>query len=353
MARRGALRLSRAILDGATYHEAFHTAVGENRNLFAFGNGNFRIPADQPQELTAIDDPSPRPWIPAALLKVGLDFTQCGVAMNRPMMMGYRRHAAYLAQNAQRNTEDRRSKFSLAFALERWRDNLQAGALLSQIGSSPQCLIQGSASINNVSALVGFLREQEITTPNIRVIDLIDLASLGHAHHGARFDRADAGDLGALFPDQSVDLVVQDHLLNCAPRQSYPGILAELARILRPNGAALIHYTDSSLFPRAQGDSLRGRLCRSGSRNHIALAADECEQLARLDAAQRLIAIPEGFVMVTLPLGNLETFVPFETLEAHLNTARLVVQQRHQVELIDGSGLPCRRNHCLVTRCLE
>ena len=222
--------------------------------------------------------------------------------------------------------------------------------LLSQIGSSPRCLIQGSASINNVSALVGFLREQGITSPNIRVIDLIDLASLGHASDAARFDRADAGDLGRLFPNQSVDLVVQDHLLNCAPHQSYPSILAELARILRPGGAALLHYTDPSLFPRAQGDSLRGRLCRSGSKNHIVLAADECEQLARVDPAWRLIAIPEGFVMVTLPLGNLESFTPFETLEAHLNTARLIVRQRHRVELIDGEGLPCRRNHCLITR---
>ena len=270
--------------------------------------------------------------------------------MNKLMMRGYRRHAAYLAHNEQRNINHPGSKFSIAFALEHWRDNLPGGVLRAQIGQSPRCLIQGCASINNVGALVDFLRDQGITTPEIHVIDLIDLELLGHSHPAARFHRADAAELGGLFPDQSVDLVVQDHLLNCAPRQSYPGILAELARILRPNGAALIHYTDPSRFPPARGESLKDRLCQHGRRNHVMLTAEDCEQLARKDPAWRLIAIQDGFAMVTLPLGNLESFIPFEALDAQLNTARLVVRQRHTVDLTDSEGLPCRRNHCLVTR---
>ncbi len=270
------------------------------------------------------------------------------VVLNRPVAGGYADPHAYLAQNERRNVGDAKRRFSLGFALTLWQAELPRGLLAKRIGTSPRCLIQGSASADNVDALVAFLRHQGIAWPEIHVIDLIDLEALGHIQEPTRFHRADAADLSQFFADASFDLVLQDHLLNCAPVRTYRPILAELTRILRPGGLALLHYTDPSEFPPAEGEGLRERLGLDCDVHNVRLSAVECEAFIRLGPARRLVASGIGVVMVTLPLGNLEHFIPFEAFEDLLGSAGLTVRQRRMVRVIDSEGLVCRRNHCLV-----
>jgi hypothetical protein len=121
----------------------------------------------------------------------------------------------------------------------------------------PRCLIQGSASASNVDSLIRFLHDQGVPAPEIHVIDLIDLTALGYADPRARYHQINAADLSELFTDRSIDLLLQDHLLNCAPICHYDAILSEVGRILSSTGLALLHYTDPSRFPIARGNRMK------------------------------------------------------------------------------------------------
>ncbi len=270
------------------------------------------------------------------------------MVLNSPVTVGYINPDTYLAQNERRNAADATRRFSLGFALALWQADLPRGLLSDRIGTAPRCLIQGSASADNVDALVAFQRHQGITRPEIHVIDLIDLEASGHIPRPARFHRADAADLSGIFADASFDLVLQDHLLNCAPIRAYRPILAELARILRRGGLALLHYTDPSEFPSAEGEALRDRLGLGGNFHHVPLSTAEREAFISLGPARRLIDTGDGVVMVTLPSGNLEHFIPFEAFEDLLDSVGLTVRRRRMVRVTDSEGLVCRSNHCLV-----
>ena len=260
----------------------------------------------------------------------------------------YADHDAYLAQNARRNAADPDQLFSLGFGLRHWQRRFRPGQLRARLGPAPRCLIQGSASAGNVQALRAFLRGQDIPAPDIHVIDLIDLPSLGQADGGATFHHADAADLRDVFGTASFDLVLQDHLLNCAPFAAYAAVLGELRRILRPEGLVLMHYTAPTAFPAARGEAFIERLAIARSSAHLPLDRAEAAWLAGMDPAYRLVPSGTRVVMITLPLGNLEFFMPFAELEGLLAAAGLDPQERHLVPIVDSEGLPCHRHHCLV-----
>ncbi len=220
----------------------------------------------------------------------------------------------------------------------------------SRVGNNPRCLIQGSASNDNVASLTEFLLGQGIDSPDIHVIDLIDLKGLGFAEQNAHYHQANAADL-SIFADGSISLVVQDHMLNCAPIGQYDAIMGEITRILTPRGIAMLHYTDSSLFPNAQGHELKRWLNPDGSRYRLELPPALTADIARSSPAERLIEVEGGFVMVTLPLFNLEYFIAFEQFCARMACAGLHLQHRRTVPVVDTEGLNCHRNHCLFALC--
>jgi SAM-dependent methyltransferase len=263
---------------------------------------------------------------------------------------GYSDPEAYLALNASRNAADPERKFSLKFALERWDSRLSPGLLLRHLGASPRCLIQGSASADNVGSLSEFLRRHGIMAPDIHVIDLIDLSAVWNFHASAKFCRADAGDLAAVFAAGSFDLVVQDHLLNVAPFSTHPNILSEMRRILRPDGIALLQYTDPAAFPPAEGQAFLDQIEMSGRSVQIGFTKEEYSAIAHLPAEHRLVAVGSRFFFITLPLGILEFFMPMEELRILLEQAGLCLRESHLVPVTDSEGLPCRRHHCLITR---
>jgi hypothetical protein len=258
---------------------------------------------------------------------------------------GYAEPAAYLRWYEQRNGS--RHALSAQASLDLWQRELPAGWLAARLGPSPRCLIEGCASTNNVTALLGFLWRQGVPRPQIDVIDLIDLPAFGALDARARFHQADAGDLSGLYGDGSIDLVLQDHMMNCAPVARYGAILGELSRVLRAGGLAMLNYTDPSAFPAPRGTGLERRL---------GLEGDLAPALTGLSAAERLICTDDGFIAVTLPLGNLEYFIPFEALAGRLAEAGLRIEALRLTEgldhnAVDGDGLACRRHHCLLVPC--
>lgn len=263
----------------------------------------------------------------------------------------YTEPALYLQGCERRNNNDAQRKFSLKFALDLWQANLPSGWLYSQLGMKPRCLIQGCASANNVDSLVRFLYDQGIQSPEIHVIDLLDLVGLGYADPRASHHQINAANLSPLFADGSVDLVVQDHLLNCAPICYYDAILSEISRVLSPAGLALLHYTDPSRFPRARGNALKSWLNTESSDYCLNMTEPIDQSYFSLPPAERLIETAEGVLMATLPLGNLEHFIPFERFEERLTRAHLQLEVRRTINIVDGEGLDCQRNHCLAIPC--
>lgn len=264
---------------------------------------------------------------------------------------GYAEPALYLQRCERRNDSDAQRRFSLKFALDLWQAELPSGWLASRLGMKPRCLIQGSASAGNVDSLIRFLHDQGVPAPEIHVIDLIDLTALGYADPRARYHQVNAVDLSELFTDGSIDLLLQDHLLNCAPICHYDAILGEVGRILNPTGLALLHYTDPSRFPTARGNPMKTWLNAESSDYRLEMTDSMRQTCFSMLSAERLIETAEGFVLVTLPFGNLEHFISFENFAARLTRANLKLEFRRTVNIIDGEGLDCQRNHCLAIPC--
>ena len=259
---------------------------------------------------------------------------------------GYAQPARYLQWYEDRNGADDLRRLSVHAPLHLWARELPAGWLADRLGPAPRCLVEGCAVAENVDTLLRFLHAQGIPRPDIHVIDLIDLAGLGRADPRARYAQADAGDLSGLFADGSVDLLLQDHLLNCAPIAAYDRVIGEMARVLRPGGLAMLNYTDPSLFPEPSGHGLAG--WSGAGQTMLGLP------LERLSPAERLVPVPDGVMSVTLPFGNLEYFMPFERLadrlaSAGLDLAELRISEGLDHTAVDGEGLHCRRHHCLLT----
>lgn len=266
---------------------------------------------------------------------------------------GYAEPALYLQRCRRRNDDDAQRKFSLKFALDFWRAELASGWLASRLGMNPRCLIQGSASVDNVDSLIRFLHDQGIPAPEIHVIDLIDLTGLGYADPRAQYHRANATDLSDLFVDGSIDLLLQDHLLNCAPVCHYDSILAEVERVLNPAGLALLHYTDPSRFPSARGNFMEYLISSDGTDYRLDMTDSVRQACFSMSPAERLIETAEGFIIVTLPFGNLEHFIPFDSFAARLTQAGLKLESHLTVNIIDGEGLDCHRNLCLAIPCRQ
>jgi len=280
------------------------------------------------------------------------ELSSCGTYQTVPSLTeGYAEPALYLQRCERRNNNDAQRKFSLKFALDLWRTELPNGWLGSRIGMKPRCLIEGNASPDNVDSLLRFLYDQGIPSPEIHVIDLIDLAALGRADPRAFYHRANAADLSEVFTNGSIDLLFQDHLLNCAPISHYDAILGEVGRVLSSTGLALVHYTDPSRFPRACGNSLKEWFSVEGTDYRLNMPDFMHQRYLSFPMAERLIETTEGIIMVTLPFGNLEHFTPFEHFEARVANANLKLESRHTMNIIDGEGLDCRRNYCLITPC--
>ena len=145
-------------------------------------------------------------------------------------------------------------------SLEHFARLPELGPRLQRLAGSPVALIQGYSDPGNADALGDFLARWIGCPPRMQAIDLYDLPAvyelLGFPPPAFEFRLADASDLQGHYADGSVDVLVQDFLLNCAPTALHAPILREVARILSNHGVALISFSDrSGVCPRPTMDT--------------------------------------------------------------------------------------------------
>lgn len=167
----------------------------------------------------------------------------------RPLGRGYGDLDSFLAPYLSSNGHGHDRSPDAAASLHRLQSDAAIAGHLRTLGPSPVCLIEGISSPANGRSLRRFLSACGIDDPRIRAIDLADMAEifrlLGEPLAEAEFEVADASYLEG-FESGSIDFLLQDFLLNCAPHCLHEAILSEAVRVLRPGGLALINFTDDA-----------------------------------------------------------------------------------------------------------
>ncbi|MDI6720880.1 MAG: methyltransferase domain-containing protein [Candidatus Aenigmarchaeota archaeon] len=122
----------------------------------------------------------------------------------------------------------------------------------------PQCLIQGYSCSSNAKALHDFLAEYGIENPQISVIDIDERGFIAARERGLEkyikeFIAGNASD--GHFIRGSMDILVQDHLFNCACFEYHESIIESASRVLKDNGIAMISYTSCDGIENTASDS--------------------------------------------------------------------------------------------------
>jgi hypothetical protein len=138
---------------------------------------------------------------------------------------------------------------TLSHSLDRIRLMPDLKRILGRLAKEPLCLIQGYSTPGNADALSQFIHDYIGSYPRIETVDLYDLPHLYDVLDIEMpemiYHIADAAHLDHLYQDGSVDLVVQDFLLNCIPASRHEPLLQEVSRILKPDGLGVISFTSS------------------------------------------------------------------------------------------------------------
>lgn len=105
---------------------------------------------------------------------------------------------------------------------------------------------------------LGSARGREVFRERARLAVGVDLAQAALRECASHYDGAALADLGRLpFPDAAFDCVVSSHVMGHIPAESKDGVVAEIARLLRPGGVTVhVIETDSrhSLVNQAKAD---------------------------------------------------------------------------------------------------
>jgi SAM-dependent methyltransferase len=222
------------------------------------------------------------------------------------------------------------------------------------LSDQPRCLIQGYVCPRNAVALRQFLKQWGIRKPRITAIDLFNLPAiykrLKLSMPKMQYILADAANLAKHFADDSMDVIVQDFLLNCAPHSQRQPILDEVGRVLSPNGFALISYTDNH----GQLKRLNGE--RAAEPHEMGLAADarHMGDAPSVGPGRWLIGsiiadrVWKGHVVVMPPHGRLEFYTDQKTIGRAFKRAKLNLLAETITEAVDFSGQFCRRHHCFL-----
>lgn len=232
---------------------------------------------------------------------------------------------------------------------------------MSGLPSECRCLIQGSTGQGNAAAVRQFLSRSGERRVDITAVDLLDLpaiyARLGWPMPEMQFLRADARELSAHFESGSFDLVIQDFLLNCAPPDQAPALLAAARQVLNPGGLFLLSVTDSSglaAHPRISAqefEALYGLAWNFQAPDLSTLAPEESRRVGVLKTLLgRVVSDEEAEVgtLLTAPLGRFEHFVPLSSTMAQLVQAGFKLLLSGQERGRDANGLQCLRWRCLA-----
>jgi SAM-dependent methyltransferase len=251
---------------------------------------------------------------------------------------------------------------TLSHSLDRFRQIPGLKKLLAGLRPEPLCLIEGYSTPGNAGALAEFLQEITGALARIETIDLYDLPHLyevlGLPMPCMTYHIADAAHLEHLYPDGSVDLVVQDFLLNCIPASRHEPLMKEVGRVLKPGGIGIISFTSSESLDRNSAistDELQAR--HRVAWNPLAYDLDGMEKsnpaensLAHLTGKIVYHPATSEFIYIAAIGGRFEFFRSKDEMFSLFERNGLRMMSFDVARGSDDHGLVCTRYRCLLAR---
>jgi hypothetical protein len=227
------------------------------------------------------------------------------------------------------------------------------------LGENPCCLIQGISCPLNGTVLREFLETQGVVAPNILAIDIANiaavLAALNISLPDVEFSVADASRLSS-FPNGSVQVLVQDHLLNCAPHAMHEGIIREAARVLDSSGFLILNFSVDPSGPEKRVYKLpefETLACtplveRAYCLSDLGLSKLSRDRLALIETGAIVRLDKDRSIVVTPPSGNFEFYFPKSELQDLLLRYGLKFIFVTSETGIDRNGFSCIRYRTIV-----
>lgn len=215
-----------------------------------------------------------------------------------------------------------------------------------------RAMVFGCSYSGNVRALHEFFGEYGIQRVEIYVCDLTNasyLMALKRGRHiNSTFWIADAANLP--FPSGSIDIGVDDFLVNCAAFNKHRGIASEQARLIRPGGLLLKCYTT---WESVEGTNLR-RMERSSVEGEFGISLEDVisvdEELAEsLGVPCVIVDRDEGVYILVTETGDLEFFRGREFWDK-LHAPYFSLRARDYELGIDRNNILCHRHRQILQR---
>ncbi len=251
---------------------------------------------------------------------------------------------------------------TLLHSLNRFRQITGVRERFAALPQDPLVLIQGYSTPGNAGALRQFLSDDAQLKARIETVDLYDLphlyAVLDIEMPDMAYHIADAAHLENLYPDHSIDLVVQDFLLNCIPASRHEDLLREVSRMLKPDGLVIMSFTSSETLGREEAWSTE----RLQEEHHLDWDA-EAYDLSEMEKSNRsgtsleylkgklLFHKPTSeFIYVSNAGGRFEFFRERQETLALFARCGLEPVASDVTLGTDDHGLACTRYRCLLAR---
>jgi len=251
---------------------------------------------------------------------------------------------------------------TLAHSLNRIRTIPEVNRHLAALAKEPLCLIQGYSTPGNADALMQFIGEMNHSVPRIETVDLYDLphlyAVLDLKMPCMTYHIADAAHLEHLYPDGSVDLVVQDFLLNCIPASRHDPLLQEVRRILKPGGFGIVSFTSNEALELSS--ALTTAQLQAEHNFTWDPKAYDLAEMEKANPSERSLSYLTGkvihhpanseFIYVAAAGGRFEFFRSRDEMVALFEKHGLHLLGFDRSTGTDDHGLSCVRYRCLFAR---
>jgi SAM-dependent methyltransferase len=251
---------------------------------------------------------------------------------------------------------------TLLHSLDQFRKMPGIAEHFAKLPRHPRVLIQGYSTPGNASALRQFLTDYAPPQPRIETIDLYDLphlyAVLDIEMPDMIYHIADAAYLEGLYQDHSIDLVVQDFLLNCIPASRHEDLLQEVSRVLKPGGLVIMSFTSSENLEISDARSTD----QLQAERHLRWnpQAYDLSEMGGINQAGEPLDYLKGeliyhqptsvFIFVSKAGGRFEFFRAREQTLALFSRCGLESIASDVTQGSDDHGLTCTRHRCLLAR---
>jgi hypothetical protein len=277
----------------------------------------------------------------------------------RPLGVGYDRYHEFLWRYAYPSGSSARNP-DLGISLTGLQEANSLTSAAQQLRSRPRCLIQGITSPGNGTALRRFLETFGVAKPIIHAIDIADvaglLATMDISLPDVSFSVADAASLPT-FVSGSVQILVQDHLLNCTPHGNHEAIVREAARLLDKRGFLILnfsvdpHHATQTICTREEIEGIFGRCLsdRAYCLRDLTCSVDEQKKYKPLLMGRAVVLDDVGrMIVITPPHGNFEFYFPKAMLEERLTRHGLRFEYISSESGVDSNGITCLRYRTIV-----